>query len=117
MTAQVKALAAPQLKEAENGVLHVHKLEGHATVLVDTYTNQTVGDIVKIQITTSTGNSFGEQKVVTAAQVGKPLTFAIPKDVFEKNLVQDATAKLHYVVTAVAHQPAESAPLTVHLER
>ena len=117
MTAQVKTLAAPVLKEAVKDVLHVGKLEEHATGVVPPYLNSAAGDKVALHVKTSTGNSFEEHITVTAAGAGKPIVFAIPKDVFEKKLVPGATAKLHYVVTAVAHPPAESAPLTVRLER
>ncbi|VVP77334.1 hypothetical protein PS925_00141 [Pseudomonas fluorescens] len=117
MTAQVKALAAPQLKEAVNGVLHVGKLEGNAHGLVSPYQYQTTGDVVALHVKTSTGNSFEEQTIVTEAGVGRPLTFAIPKDVFEKKLVPQATAELHYIVKRVGQNPETSNVLKVHLEK
>ena len=115
MTAQLNALAAPQLKEAVNGVLHVGKLEGNAHGLVLPYQNQTACDVVALHVKTSNGNSFEKQTVVTPAGVGKPLTFAIPKDVFEKELVPQATAELHYTITNRAGNSVASQSLTVQL--
>ncbi|RON65108.1 hypothetical protein [Pseudomonas fluorescens] len=116
MTAQVKALAAPELKEAEHGVLHVGKLEGPATGLVHTYPNQAERDVVTLSVKTSTGNSFEADTVVTAAGVGKPVTFAIPKDVFEKKLVPGASVKLYCTVTDDAGNSSASPSLTVQLK-
>lgn len=115
MTAQANALAKPVLKEAKDDVLFVGKLEGVAHGLV-TYENSGVGDVVALHVKTSTGNSFKDEIRLTAITVGKPLVFAIPKDVFEKKLVPGATADLDYVVTRVAQVPEHSETLQVHLE-
>lgn len=115
MTAQVNALAAPELKEAEDGVLHVGKLKEHATALVHTYPKQAEGEVVTLSVKTSTGNSFDVDTVVTAAGVGKPLTFAIPKDIFEKNLVPGASAKLHYVKKGEISEHSDTLQVTLEL--
>ena len=117
MTAQVKALATPVLKEAVNGVLHVGKLEGSAHAVVPPPPGLAVGDLVSLRVATSMGNDFQERIVVTAAEIGKPLTIAIPKHVFEKNLVSDASAKIDYSVTKMSQPPETSPTLTVKLER
>lgn len=117
MTAQVKALAAPQLEEAVEGVLHVGELKGNAHGLVSPYQYLATGDVVALHVKTSTGNSFEAQTVVTEAGVGQPLTFAIPKDVFEKQLVLEATAELHFIVKRVGQNPETSNVLKVHLEK
>jgi hypothetical protein len=114
MNAQVKALAAPVLREAVKGVLYVGKLEGKAHGEV-TYDNSAVGDVVTLHVETTTGNNFKDQTTLTAATVGKLLLFAIPKDVFEKKLVPGATASLRYSVTR-ASNISESPVLTVQLE-
>ncbi|VVM47587.1 hypothetical protein [Pseudomonas fluorescens] len=114
MNAQVKALAAPVLREAVKGVLDVGKLGGKAHGEV-TYENSAVGDVVALDVKTTTGNSFKDQITLTAATVGTLLPFAIPKDVFEKKLVPGATASLRYSVTR-ASNISDSPVLTVQLE-
>jgi hypothetical protein len=114
MNAQVKALAVPVLREAVEGVLNVGKLEGEAHGEV-TYENSAVGDVVALHVETTTGNSFEDQITLNAATVGTLLIFAIPKDVFEKELVPGATASLRYSVTR-ASNISESPVLTVQLE-
>lgn len=117
MTAQVKALPAPKLKEAPEGVLHVGELIGNAHGLVSPYPNQVIDDVVALHVKTSTGNSFEHQTVVTEAEVGKPLTFAISKDVFERDLIPQATAELYYLVTRAGQHLGTSAVLKVRLEK
>ncbi|CAI8874257.1 DUF3277 domain-containing protein [Pseudomonas sp. IT-347P] len=114
MTAQVNALAKPVLKEAKEGVLYVGKLERNAHGEV-TYENSAVGDLVTLYVETSTGNNFKDDIKLNAATIGTPLLFAIPKDIFEKNLVPGATAKLRYTVSRAANVSV-SPVLEVRLE-
>ncbi|MBH3407206.1 hypothetical protein I5P86_19320 [Pseudomonas glycinae] len=117
MTAQVKALEAPTLKEAENGVLFLGKLKGDAHGGVPPYQQAAAGDVIIMKVETSTGNEWEGRHVLSAAEVGEPVIFAIPKHVFEKKLVPGAEAELHYTVTR-NNGNAESSPLlTVQLER
>ena len=117
MTAQVKALEAPVLEEAVNGVLHVGKLKGDAHSVVPPFSQAAVGDVINMHVRTSTGNEWQEIRVLTAAEVGRPVIFAIPKDVFEKKLVPGARAELHYTVTSNNGNAVLSPLLTVQLER
>ena len=117
MTAHVKVLAAPELQEAVNGVLHVGKLQEKAHGVVNAYANQAAGDVVALHVKTSTGNSFETEITVTDLQAGKPLVLAVPKDVFEKKLVPKATAELHYTVARAGQNLGSSDMLRVKLER
>ena len=115
MTAQVKALTAPDLKEAVNRVLHVSQLKGDAHGVVPPYHQAADGDLITLHVKTSTGNTWEGSHVLTAAEVGKPVIFAIPKDIFENKLVPGARAELYYTITKNGN--AESSPLlTVQLE-
>lgn len=117
MTAQVKAFVAPDLREAVNGVLHLSQLQGDAHGVVPPYPQANQGDMITLQVETTTGNKWEARHVLTAAELGKSVIFAIPKDVFEKKLVPGARAELHYTVTR-NNGNAESSPLlTVQLER
>jgi len=115
MTAQQKALAAPVLKEAVEGVLYVHNLIGAAHGEVGPYP-YAAGDKVEFTVQTSTGNTWVDSIIVTPDSVGKPVTFAIPKETFAKGLVPDATAKLRYSITSLSGSPAYSADLVVQLK-
>ena len=117
MTAQVKTLPHPGLKEAVNGVLHVGKLEGKAHGVVPPYDNARERDSVVFTVQTSTGNTWSDQIILNNLTVGKPVIFSIPKETFEKNLVPDATAKLRYRVTTASGNQADSADLGVQLKR
>ena len=116
MTAQIKALAEPALKEAVKGVLYVGKLKEDAHAEVAPYQNSAAGDEVVLYVTTSTGNNFDEKITLSPGTVGQLLIFAIPKSTFEKNLARGATAKLHYTVSR-AGNVSHSQVLTVQLER
>jgi hypothetical protein len=96
MTAQVKNLATPVLEEAENGVLHIGKLQGNAHGHVPPNPNFAPGDMITFVVETSTGNTNEQLRALTAAELGRPVVISIPKDVFERNLTPDATAKLFY---------------------
>ena len=116
MTAQQKALAAPVLKEAVEGVLYVHNLIDAAHGEVGPYPYAAAGDKVEFTVQTSTGNTWVYSIIVTPDSVGKPVTFAIPKETFAKGLVPDATAKLRYSVTTASGNPAVSVDLVVQLK-
>ena len=116
MTAQQKALEAPMLKEAVEGVLYVHNLIDPAHGVVWPYPYAAPGDNVEFTVQTSTGNTWVDSITLTQASVGYPVMFAIPKVTFEKGLAPDATAKLRYKVTNVAGNPADSADLVVQLK-
>ena len=117
MTAQQKVLSSPELKEAVKGVLYVHNLVGPAHGIVPPYADMKVGQKVEFTVQTSYGDNWRESILVTAAMVGLPITFAIPKDVFEKNLVPGATAKLNYSVTEASGNPTLSPDLVVKVEK
>jgi hypothetical protein len=117
MTAQQKVLLTPALQEAVEGVLYVHQLVGPAHGIVPKYDDMKVGQKVEFSVQTSYGNHWSESIALTAAMVGRPITFAIPKDVFEKKLVPDATAKLHYSVTDHSGKAVESPALSVKVEK
>jgi len=116
MTAQAKTLVAPDLKEAVNGVLHVSQLKGDAHGDVPPYPLAAAGDEITMQAETSTGNEWKGSHVLTAAEVGKHVIFAIPKSVFEKNLVPGANANLRYIITQNGNS-LMSPSLTIRLER
>lgn len=117
MTAQVKTLVALILKEAENGVLFLSKLKGDAHGDVPPYQQAVAGDVITMKVETSTGNKWEARHTLTAAEVGKSVIFAIPKDVFEKKLVPGARAELHYTVTINNGNASSSPLLKVQLER
>ncbi|MBU6958099.1 hypothetical protein KRR23_10165 [Pseudomonas sp. CVAP len=118
MTAQQKVLLAPPaLKEAQEGVLYVHNLIDPAHGLVPSYANMVAGQTVKFTVQPSYGNHWSAVHVVTAAEVGKTITVAIPKHVFEKNLVAGATAKLHYSVVEQSGNEAQSPDLVIKVEK
>ncbi|RON40421.1 hypothetical protein [Pseudomonas brassicacearum] len=116
MTAQQKALEAPVLKEAIEGVLYVHNLIDPAHGVVWPYVNASVGDKVEFTVRTSTDNTWQGQHILTAGDAGKPIEFKILKHVFEKNLKPGASADLHYVVTRIGQVSEHSAELRVQLE-
>jgi len=117
MTAQVKNLATPTLKEAENGVLHVGKLQGDAHGHVPPNPNFAFGDTITFVVETSTGNTNEQLHVLTPAELGRTVVISIPKDVFEENLKPGATAELFY--TWARHdQTSETSPhLKLKLEK
>jgi hypothetical protein len=117
MTAQVKTLAAPTLKEAVKGVLHIGKLQGDAHGHVPPNPNFAVGDTITFLVKTSTGNEVKYPHTLTTVELGLPLVFTIAKTVFEKNLTPDATAELFY--TWARHdQTSETSPhLKLKLEK
>lgn len=116
MTAQQKALVAPVLKEAVEGVLYVHNLIDPAHGVVWPYPYAAAGDNVEFTVQTSTGNTWQGQLVLTAGDAGKPIVFKIPKHVFEKNLKPGATADLHYVVIRIGQTSEQSVVLKVQIE-
>ncbi|WP_095139474.1 hypothetical protein [Pseudomonas sp. Irchel s3a10] len=117
MATQVNALAAPLLKEAEDGKLYVGKLTGAAHGEVPPYPPASVGDRITFHVVTTSGNTWQDHHVLTAPELGMPITFLIPKDVFEKKLTPEATADLHYIVTRLNQAPEPSPPLRIKLER
>ncbi len=117
MTAQQKVLSAPTLKEAVNQVLKVSDLKDDAHGVVSPYANMAVGQKIELKVQTSYGNQWSAAHVVTAAEAGKPITFAIPKHIFEKNLVAGATAKLNYSVAEQSGSVAHSPDLVVKVEK
>jgi hypothetical protein len=114
MTAQMKALVAPLLREAEDGKLYVGKLTGAAHGEVPPPPHASVGDRITFDVVTTSGNTWQDHHVLTAPELGKPIIFLIPKDVFEKKLTPKATADLHYIV-AHLNKPPEKSP-TLHLK-
>ncbi|WLI11846.1 MULTISPECIES: hypothetical protein [Pseudomonas] len=117
MTAQLKTLSAPQLREAIKSVLFVDNLIDPAHGEVPPYANATVGDKVEFTVQTSTGNSWTHLIILTQALVGSLIVFDIPKNIFEKNLTPDATATLRYSVTSASGNTALSPDLLVKLEK
>ncbi|MBC3268424.1 hypothetical protein HU765_00705 [Pseudomonas sp. SWRI81] len=109
-------LPPPALLEAENGVLKVSSLDKIANGSVDGYDNAQTGDAITLKVKTSTGNAWEYRFTLTTEPLW-PLVFAIPKEVFEKNLVPNATAELHYVVARFDQLIGISKELKVHLER
>jgi hypothetical protein len=116
MTVQQKALEAPVLKEAVEGVLYVHNLIDPAHGVVWPYPYAEAGDDVEFTVQTSTGNTWVDSITLTQASVGNPVIFALPKETFAKGLVPDATAKLRYSVTSTSGNQADSADLDVQLK-
>ncbi|MGF6282639.1 hypothetical protein ABH912_003171 [Pseudomonas sp. BT76 TE3572] len=117
MTAQLKTLPAPVLPDAVGNILYVHNLPDPTPGKVEPYPNAKAGDVVKLTVSTSTGNNWQEQHTLTAGEVGKPIKFLIKKEAFEKGLVPGATAELHYTVTSASSNPVQSPVLKVRLER
>ncbi|PNA05003.1 MULTISPECIES: hypothetical protein [unclassified Pseudomonas] len=117
MTAQVKTWAAPGLEESENGVLHVGKLKEDAHGVVPPNQQAAAGDTITMHVKTSTGNKWDKSRLLTAAEVGKPVIYKIPKAVFEEGLVTDASADLDYRITKNGGAPQQSPTLRVKLVR
>jgi hypothetical protein len=117
MTAQLKTLDKPSLPNAVGDVLYVHNLPDPTPGVVPSYGNATQGDVVKFRVVTSTGNTWQESYVLIAGDVGKPITFQIKKETFEKNLTSGATADVHYTLTRGTGRPVQSPVLQVRLER
>lgn len=115
MTAQAKALEAPTLKEASENVLDLSKLKDFAHGQVDGLPNVTPGDMISLQVNTSTGNSWTEKKLVTA--VPAVLEFLIPKKTFAENFAQGAKAKLYYTLTRAGQNSEVSPTLEVALKQ
>lgn len=119
MNVQVKALAAPRLREAieHNGefTLYVHNLVDPAHGEVQSYPNASKGDKITFKVSTSTGNKYSwELDVKSPADA--PFVFKIPKNVFAEKLVPGANAKLSYSVQTSSGNTAQSAELLVYLE-
>lgn len=118
MTAQQKVLAALRLKEATpEGVLKLSGFTGPAHGEIAPYANMTAGDEIESTVLTSTGNSEIYKTIVTHAMVGRSTIVQIRREVFEKNLVPGATAKLRYSVTSASGNTAHSPDLVVKLEK
>lgn len=117
MTAQMKTLSVPILPDAVGDVLYVHNLTDPTPGVVPQYPNATQGDVVELKVRTSTGNTWQGRHVLTAGDVGTPITFLIKKEIFEKGLVAGATADLQYTVTSASSTPVQSPGLKVRLER
>ncbi|WP_338800819.1 hypothetical protein V9L13_25020 [Pseudomonas sp. RSB 5.4] len=116
MTAQAKALAAPSLREAEDGKLYVGKLTGDAHGEVPPYPHASVGDGITFHVVTTSGTTWQHHHVLTAPELGMQITFSIPKDVFEKKLTPEATADLHYITKRLNQEPEKSPTLHIKLE-
>ena len=82
MTAQMKTLPAPMLPDAVDDVLNVHNLPDPTPGVVPPNQNAAIGDEVEFMVRTSTGNTWQEMRLLTAADVGKPITFSIKKETF-----------------------------------
>ncbi|ALI00503.1 hypothetical protein C1Y08_08385 [Pseudomonas sp. FW306-02-F02-AA] len=115
MTAQQKVLPAPTLEEAVDDILYVHKLKDAAHGVVPPNTGMKVGAIVVFKVQPSHGNAWSSERHVVT-DPSKPITFAIPKHVFEKNLFPDATAILHYSVKDQSGNVVVSSVLTIKVE-
>ncbi|KHA74808.1 hypothetical protein NZ35_00620 [Pseudomonas chlororaphis] len=119
MNVQVKALAAPLLREAivHNGklILFVHNLADPAHGEVQSYLNASKGDNITFKVSTSTGNEYS-QELPVESPADAPFEFKIPKKTFEEKFVKGATAKLSYRVQTSSGNTAQSAELLVYLE-
>ncbi|WP_339431730.1 MULTISPECIES: hypothetical protein [unclassified Pseudomonas] len=116
MTAQVKALDPPVLKEAQDGVLKVDTLEDFAhgqVVFTSNPENIILGDVVTFKVKTS--NAWSGNMNVT--EVPGVLEFLIPKEVFAKDFTEGTTAELHYTVARAGQNLGSSDMLRVKLER
>lgn len=117
MNTKVNVLLAPIIEEAVGDRLSVGKLEYVATGVVPVYSEARAGDVIRLNVVTSTGNNFHSQHVLTGSEVGEPILIQIPKDVFLKGLVQGATADISYTVSQLGTAPRTSLVLKLHLEK
>ena len=117
MNTKVNVLLAPIIEEAVGDRLSVGKLEYVATGVVPVYSEARAGDVIRLNVVTSTGNNFDAQHVLTGSEVGLPIVMLIPKDVFSKGLVQGATADVSYTVSQSGTASRTSLVLKLHLEK
>ncbi|WP_141234560.1 hypothetical protein [Pseudomonas sp. Irchel s3f10] len=95
MTQQTKNLAQPFLRETDNGVLYVGRIVGNVQCHLPESEFLDESCMVTLFIQTSTY----EKIELTLKATGAPLSFAIPKDVFEKILVSYEHASIYYTTT------------------
>ena len=95
-------------------VVEVSKLPDPAVAKVPEYTPWGPRDRVRFEATTSAGSWSDETQVTSDTQF--PLSFAIPKSLFEKGLGPDATATLTYVVWAGGLNPSPPQTLKLFLK-
>ena len=93
MTAQEKALEAPFLKEAVEGVLYVDQLKeyAHGQVVI---LSASLEDKITFKVWTTTGNNWSETK--SAESAPSVMVFDIPADTFTKNMQSEAGSTLQY---------------------
>jgi hypothetical protein len=84
---------------------------------VPVYSEARAGDVIRLNVVTSTGNNFQGQHVLNSSEVGHPVLIQIPKDVFSKGLVQGATADVSYTVSQSGTPSRTSLVLKLHLEK
>lgn len=117
MNTKVNVLLAPKIEEAVGDRLSVGKLENAATGIVPVYSEARAGDVIRLNVVTSTGNNFQGQYVLNSFDVGLPIVMLIPKDFFSKGLVQGATADISYTVSQSGTASRTSLVLKLHLEK
>ncbi|WP_454867555.1 hypothetical protein [Pseudomonas farris] len=115
MTTQQKALAAPILVEAQDGIFFIHNSKNPTPAKVSPYINQSAGDTVALTVTAN-NNSLTVRVEVTKEDLGKPIAFDIAKKIFEDGFKEGNTATLHYKVIPVGSGGSgQSESLTVRL--
>ncbi len=107
------ALPAPIFEYGQP--VEVSKLPDPVVAKVPEYTQWGPHDTVRLEATTSAGNAWSDV-IQLSPGTQFPLSFAIPKSLFEKGLVADATATLAYVVWAGGVNPSHSQLLTLSLK-
>lgn len=117
MNTKVNVLLAPKIEEAVGDKLSVGKLVNEATGVVPLYSGAGAGDVITLNVVTSTGNNFEYQHALTGPEVGHPISIKIPKDIFSKDLVQGATADVSYTVRQSGTPSRTSLVLKLHLEK
>lgn len=117
MNTKVNVPLAPKIEEAVGDRLSVGKLENVATGIVPVYSEARVGDVITLNVVTSTGNNFHGQHALTDPEVGRPILILIPEGIFSKGLVQGATADVSYTVRQSGTPSRTSLVLKLHLEK
>ncbi|WP_456255230.1 hypothetical protein ACP3PM_26785 [Pseudomonas iridis] len=114
MTAQEKALEAPFLKEAVEGVLYVDQLKeyAHGQVVI---LSASLEDKITFKVWTTTGNNWSETK--SAESAPSVMVFDIPADIFKKNMQPGAGANLQYSVKRGKQDLGESPATKIRLEK
>ncbi|WP_283189885.1 hypothetical protein [Pseudomonas sp. PMCC200344] len=98
MTTQSNGLPAPELKEAEGGVVYLDKIKGDAHGIIPRYSGPLAGDQLTFKVDCGTTTLFNKAQQVLEGDSEQSYVFSIPKTVLEKVHASGAEAELHYIL-------------------